>query len=60
MTENPPQRDILGMHATQDRMIAENGEVVIWPMIYVTLSYDHRIGDGKVADIKLAGSDACR
>ncbi len=46
---NPPQSAILGMHATQQRPIAENGEVVIRPMMYVALSYDHRIVDGKGA-----------
>ncbi len=46
---NPPQSAILGMHATQDRPIALNGEVVIRPMMYVALSYDHRIVDGKGA-----------
>jgi len=46
---NPPQSAILGMHATQARPIAENGEVVIRPMMYVALSYDHRIIDGKGA-----------
>ena len=46
---NPPQSAILGMHATQDRPIAENGEVVIRPMMYIALSYDHRIVDGKGA-----------
>ena len=46
---NPPQSAILGMHATQARPIAENGEVVIRPMMYVALSYDHRIVDGKGA-----------
>lgn len=46
---NPPQSAILGMHATQDRPIAENGEVVIRPMMYLALSYDHRIVDGKGA-----------
>lgn len=46
---NPPQSAILGMHATQDRPIAVNGEVVIRPMMYVALSYDHRIVDGKGA-----------
>ncbi|MBX2836511.1 MAG: 2-oxoglutarate dehydrogenase complex dihydrolipoyllysine-residue succinyltransferase [Gammaproteobacteria bacterium] len=46
---NPPQSAILGMHATQDRPIAENGEIVIRPMMYVALSYDHRIVDGKGA-----------
>ena len=46
---NPPQSAILGMHATQDRPVAVNGEVVIRPMMYVALSYDHRIVDGKGA-----------
>jgi len=46
---NPPQSAILGMHATQQRPIAENGEVVIRPMMYIALSYDHRIVDGKGA-----------
>ena len=46
---NPPQSAILGMHATQDRPIAENGQVVIRPMMYIALSYDHRIVDGKGA-----------
>ncbi len=46
---NPPQSAILGMHATQDRPVAENGQVVIRPMMYVALSYDHRIVDGKGA-----------
>jgi len=46
---NPPQSAILGMHATQARPVAENGEVVIRPMMYVALSYDHRIVDGKGA-----------
>ncbi len=46
---NPPQSAILGMHATQERPVAENGQVVIRPMMYVALSYDHRIVDGKGA-----------
>jgi len=46
---NPPQSAILGMHATQDRPMAVDGEVVIRPMMYVALSYDHRIVDGKGA-----------
>lgn len=44
---NPPQSAILGMHAIKERPIAENGQVVIAPMMYVALSYDHRIIDGK-------------
>jgi 2-oxoglutarate dehydrogenase E2 component (dihydrolipoamide succinyltransferase) len=46
---NPPQSAILGMHAIKDRPIAENGQVVIAPMMYIALSYDHRIIDGKDA-----------
>ena len=46
---NPPQSAILGMHKIQDRPMAENGEVVIRPMMYLALSYDHRIVDGKEA-----------
>ncbi len=44
---NPPQSGILGMHKIQDRPMAINGEVVIRPMMYLALSYDHRIVDGK-------------
>ena len=46
---NPPQSGILGMHAIQDRPVAVNGEVVIRPMMYVALTYDHRIVDGREA-----------
>jgi 2-oxoglutarate dehydrogenase E2 component (dihydrolipoamide succinyltransferase) len=46
---NPPQSGILGLHAIQDRPVARNGEVVIRPMMYVALSYDHRIVDGEQA-----------
>jgi len=46
---NPPQSGILGMHKIQDRPVAINGEVVIRPMMYLALSYDHRIVDGKGA-----------
>ncbi len=46
---NPPQSAILGMHSIQQRPVAENGEVVIRPMMYVALSYDHRIIDGREA-----------
>ena len=46
---NPPQSAILGMHKIEDRPIAENGEVVIRPMMYLALSYDHRIIDGREA-----------
>lgn len=46
---NPPQSAILGMHSIQQRPVALNGEVVIRPMMYLALSYDHRIVDGKEA-----------
>jgi 2-oxoglutarate dehydrogenase E2 component (dihydrolipoamide succinyltransferase) len=46
---NPPQSAILGVHATKDRPVAENGQVVIRPMNYLALSYDHRIVDGREA-----------
>ncbi len=46
---NMPQSAILGMHAIKERPIAENGQVVIRPMMYIALSYDHRIIDGKDA-----------
>ena len=46
---NPPQSGILGLHTIQERPIALNGEVVIRPMMYVALTYDHRIVDGKEA-----------
>lgn len=46
---NPPQTAILGMHKTQDRPMAVNGQVVILPMMYLALSYDHRMIDGKDA-----------
>ena len=46
---NPPQSGILGMHKIQDRPIVVNGEVVIRPMMYLALSYDHRLVDGKGA-----------
>ena len=46
---NPPQTGILGMHAIKERPVAINGEVVIRPMMYLALSYDHRLIDGKTA-----------
>lgn len=46
---NPPQSGILGLHKIQDRPVAENGQVVIRPMMYTALSYDHRIIDGREA-----------
>ena len=44
---NPPQTGILGMHKIEERPVVENGEIVIRPMMYVALSYDHRLIDGK-------------
>ena len=46
---NPPQTAILGMHKIQDRPMAVNGQVVIQPMMYLALSYDHRLIDGSEA-----------
>ena len=46
---NPPQTAILGMHKIQDRPMAVNGQVVILPMMYLAVSYDHRLVDGKEA-----------
>ncbi|NUP96129.1 MAG: dihydrolipoyllysine-residue succinyltransferase, partial [Planctomycetaceae bacterium] len=46
---NPPQSGILGLHAIQERPVALNGQVVIRPMMYVALSYDHRLIDGREA-----------
>lgn len=46
---NPPQTAILGMHSIKERPVAENGQVVIRPMMYLALSYDHRLIDGKEA-----------
>lgn len=51
---NPPQSAILGIHAIIDRPVAENGQVVIRPMVYLALSYDHRIIDGREAVLSLA------
>jgi 2-oxoglutarate dehydrogenase E2 component (dihydrolipoamide succinyltransferase) len=50
---NPPQSAILGVHATRDRPVAENGQVVIRPMNYLALSYDHRTIDGREAVLTL-------
>jgi hypothetical protein len=53
---NPPQTAILGMHKIQERPMAVNGQVVILPMMYLALSYDHRLIDGKEA-VQLPGDD---
>lgn len=50
---NPPQSAILGIHATKDRAVVENGEIVVRPMNYLALSYDHRIIDGREAVLAL-------
>ncbi len=50
---NPPQSAILGVHATKDRAVVENGQIVIRPMNYLALSYDHRIIDGREAVLAL-------
>lgn len=50
---NPPQSAILGMHKTTDRAVVENGQIVIRPMMYLALSYDHRIIDGREAVLSL-------
>ncbi len=50
---NPPQSAILGVHATKDRPVVENGQIVIRPMNYFALSYDHRIIDGREAVLAL-------
>jgi 2-oxoglutarate dehydrogenase E2 component (dihydrolipoamide succinyltransferase) len=50
---NPPQSAILGVHATKDRAVVENGQVVVRPMNYFALSYDHRIIDGREAVLGL-------
>ncbi|WP_373753916.1 2-oxoglutarate dehydrogenase complex dihydrolipoyllysine-residue succinyltransferase [Neisseria weixii] len=50
---NPPQSAILGMHATKERAMVENGQVVVRPMMYLALSYDHRIIDGREAVLTL-------
>jgi 2-oxoglutarate dehydrogenase E2 component (dihydrolipoamide succinyltransferase) len=46
---NPPQSGILGLHAINERPMAVNGAVVILPMMYVALTYDHRLVDGREA-----------
>ncbi|MBX9347023.1 2-oxoglutarate dehydrogenase complex dihydrolipoyllysine-residue succinyltransferase [Chromobacterium vaccinii] len=50
---NPPQSAILGMHATKERAVVENGQVVVRPMMYLAQSYDHRIIDGREAVLSL-------
>ena len=50
---NPPQSAILGIHATKERPVVENGQVVVRPINYLALSYDHRIIDGREAVLSL-------
>jgi 2-oxoglutarate dehydrogenase E2 component (dihydrolipoamide succinyltransferase) len=50
---NPPQSAILGVHATKDRPVVENGQIVVRPMNYLAMSYDHRIIDGREAVLAL-------
>jgi 2-oxoglutarate dehydrogenase E2 component (dihydrolipoamide succinyltransferase) len=52
---NPPQSAILGVHATKERAVVENGQIVVRPMNYFALSYDHRIIDGREAVLFLVG-----
>jgi 2-oxoglutarate dehydrogenase E2 component (dihydrolipoamide succinyltransferase) len=56
---NPPQSGILGLHVVQDRPVARDGQVVIRPMMYVALTYDHRIVDGQGAVTFLTHIKAC-
>ena len=46
---NPPQSGILGLHAIQDRAVVVNGQVVVRKMMYIALTYDHRVVDGREA-----------
>jgi 2-oxoglutarate dehydrogenase E2 component (dihydrolipoamide succinyltransferase) len=46
---NPPQSAVLGLHRIEDRPVVRNGQIVIRPMMYIALSYDHRIIDGREA-----------
>jgi 2-oxoglutarate dehydrogenase E2 component (dihydrolipoamide succinyltransferase) len=50
---NPPQSAILGIHATKERAVVENGQIVVRPMNYFALSYDHRVIDGREAVLGL-------
>ena len=56
---NPPQSAILGMHRIEERPVAENGEVVIRPMMYLALTYDHRIIDGRQSVLFLRTIKEC-
>ena len=50
---NPPQSAILGVHATRERPVVENGQIVVRPINYLAMSYDHRIIDGREAVLSL-------
>jgi 2-oxoglutarate dehydrogenase E2 component (dihydrolipoamide succinyltransferase) len=56
---NPPQVGILGLHAIKDRPVAVGGQLVLRPMMYVALTYDHRIVDGREAVTFLRRVKAC-
>ena len=56
---NPPQSGILGMHTIQERPVAIDGRVEVRPMMYLALSYDHRLVDGKEAVTFLIGIKDC-
>jgi 2-oxoglutarate dehydrogenase E2 component (dihydrolipoamide succinyltransferase) len=56
---NPPQSGILGLHVVQDRPVARDGQVVVRPMMYVALTYDHRVVDGREAVTFLRHVKAC-
>jgi 2-oxoglutarate dehydrogenase E2 component (dihydrolipoamide succinyltransferase) len=56
---NPPQSAILGMHKTMDRAVVENGQVVARPMMFLALTYDHRIIDGREAVTSLVTIKEC-
>jgi len=56
---NPPQSGVLGLHAIQDRPVAIDGQVVIRPMMYVALTYDHRLVDGRESVAFLAHIKHC-
>jgi 2-oxoglutarate dehydrogenase E2 component (dihydrolipoamide succinyltransferase) len=56
---NPPQSGVLGLHVIQDRPVARDGQVVVRPMMYVALTYDHRIVDGREAVTFLRHVKAC-
>jgi 2-oxoglutarate dehydrogenase E2 component (dihydrolipoamide succinyltransferase) len=56
---NPPQSGILGLHAIQDRPVVVNGQIVVRPMMYIALTYDHRLVDGREAVTFLKRIKSC-